>query len=252
MIVCSSASRDRRRENKKREKYEPFIHTVAFECRCRCGNVKHKVIFLLFAIIFLDQSCIAFVFISLLCVSLVVDDQAELADVLRKRKSRSDASDEDLGLPHSPSTPPRNGLHAVDGNSSSSNGKSGRNPHHSSLGLLSMASSDIYDDASHSFHARNQLTVDSNGNRGLPSDEIFPELSSSTEGEMKLSHSAAKHKMAVRPKKKGPSRPSRRATEVRSSFLSPTFKANAVPFSFPEHTGFTVHPRNQRGRIETF
>lgn len=235
-----------------KRKKTSHLHTVAVECRC--GNVEHKVIFLLFAIIFLDQSCITFVFISLLCFSLIVGDQTELADVLRKRKSRSDASDEDLGLPHSPSTPPRNGLHAVDGSSSSSNGKSGRNPHHSSLGLLSMASSDIYDDVSHSFHARNKPSIDSNGNRGLASDEIFPELSlsSSTEGEMKLSHSAAKHKMAVRPKKKVPSRPSRRATEVRSKFRLPALDANAVPFAFSEHTGSAVHARDQRGRIETF
>lgn len=143
--------------------------------------------------------------------------QAELADVLRKRKSRSDASDEDLGLPHSPSTPPRNGIHTIDGNSSSSHNKTGRHLHHSSLGILSMASSDTYDDDKHSFHSKNKSYIDTNGNRGYDNNDIFPELSisSSTEGEMKLSHSAAKHKMAIRPKKKGPSRPPRRSNEVK-------------------------------------
>lgn len=45
------------------------------------------------------------------------------------------------------------------------------------------------------------------------SSEIFPpEISH--DSAMKLSHSAAKHKMAIRPKKKGPTRLLRRPNEV--------------------------------------
>lgn len=139
--------------------------------------------------------------------------QAELADALRKRKSRSDASDEDLGLPRSPSTPPRNGghHHVVDGQINSTNG--GRHQHHSSLGLLSMASSEIYDDSmeSSSFLSTSKSSYEiSSSSKHDTSDDIFPpemmSLNSSRDSNTKLSHSAAKHKMAIRPKKKGPSR----------------------------------------------
>lgn len=134
--------------------------------------------------------------------------QAELADALRKRKSRSDASEEDLGLPRSPSTPPRSGNHQVDGhnNSNSSNG----NHHHSSLGILSMTSSEIYDDSIDSIGYLSQSK--SSYEIGSKFDEF--DLNVTRESETKLSHSAAKHKMAIRPKKKGPSRPPRKPIEV--------------------------------------
>lgn len=148
--------------------------------------------------------------------------QAELADALRKRKSRSDASDEDLGLPHSPSTPPRNDHHVIDGSSSSSTGTGIRGNHHhlhSSLGLLSMASSESYDECSQSFLSTSKSLYDTSGKFSAIGDEFFPEMSLNVSGssDTKLSHSAAKHKMAVRPKKKGPSRPNRKAAEVLSS-----------------------------------
>lgn len=136
-------------------------------------------------------------------------DQSELADALRKRKSRSDASDEDLGLPHSPSTPPRKGIHTTDGNTSSSSSRQwARHPHHSSLGILNMANSGVDVDGDPSLDVRNESSIAANGKREQTNDEVFPELSlpSSAESEMRLSHSAAKHKMAVRPKKKGPTR----------------------------------------------
>lgn len=146
-----------------------------------------------------------------------------MADALRKRKSRSDASDEDLGLPRSPSTPPRNGgHHVVDGQMNSTNG--GRHQHHSSLGLLSMASSEIYDDSmeSSSFLSTSKSSYEIG--KHDTSDDIFPpeiSMNSSRDSETRLSHSAAKHKMAIRPKKKGPSRPPRKLTDVsRNLFTS--------------------------------
>lgn len=54
------------------------------------------------------------------------------------------------------------------------------------------------------------------------SSEIFP-LEISHDSAIKLSHSAAKHKMAIRPKKKGPTRLSRKPNEVCLVFLSAYF-----------------------------
>lgn len=148
-----------------------------------------------------------------------------MADALRKRKSRSDASDEDLGLPRSPSTPPRNGghhhhhHHVVDGQMNSTN--AGRHQHHSSLGLLSMASSEIYDDSMESSSflstSKSSYEISSSSSKHDTLDDIFPpeiSLNSSRDSDTKLSHSAAKHKMAIRPKKKGPSRLPRKPTDV--------------------------------------
>lgn len=147
--------------------------------------------------------------------------QAELADALRKRKSRSDASDEDLGLPRSPSTPPRanGGHHVVDGQINSTS--TVRQQHHSSLGLLSMTSSEIYDDSmdATSFLSTSKSSYEIS-KHDTSIDDIFPpeiSLNSSRDSDTKLSHSAAKHKMAIRPKKKGPSRLPRKPTEVRST-----------------------------------
>ncbi|XP_055317166.1 bromodomain-containing protein DDB_G0270170 isoform X2 [Sitodiplosis mosellana] len=155
--------------------------------------------------------------------SLSIVLKAELADALRKRKSRSDASDEDLGLPRSPSTPPRNGSHhVVDGQMNSTNNV-GRHQHHSSLGLLSMASSEIYDD---SMESSSFLSTSKSSYEIGKHDDIFPpeiSLNSSRDSDTRLSHSAAKHKMAIRPKKKGPSRPPRKPTDT----------SNALP-SMPE------------------
>lgn len=146
--------------------------------------------------------------------------QAELADAVRKRKSRSDASDEDLGLPHSPSTPPRNDHHTVDGtrNGSAATGiRSNRHHLHNSLGLLSMVSSESYDESSQTFLSSSKSLYDTSGKFIDIGDELFPDmlLSLSGSSDTKLSHSAAKHRMAVRPKKKGPSRPHRKPAEVR-------------------------------------
>lgn len=109
-----------------------------------------------------------------------------------------------------------------------------------------MASSDTYDDGNHSFLSRNKSSINSNGNRGYDNGDIFPELSisSSTDGEMKLSHSAAKHKMAIRPKKKGPSRPPRRPIEVRLTkklFYDELQKKILNPFLEFTHIRFAIY-----------
>lgn len=143
--------------------------------------------------------------------------QAELADALRKRKCRSDASDEDLGLPRSPSTPPRNGNHHVVDGQINSTSNVGRHQHHSSLGLLSMASSEIYEDSMESSSYLSTSKSSYEISKHDTSDDIFPpeiSLNSSRDSDTKLSHSAAKHKMAIRPKKKGPSRLPRKPTDV--------------------------------------
>lgn len=129
--------------------------------------------------------------------SLSIVLKAELTDVLRKRGLRQEASEEeDLGLPQSPNSPNRKEKHHSQG----------------SLSILSMTSSDMDDEHS----MRQNSTFDSssssyfNKSSDLSHDEVDLDLSSSS----RLSHSAARHKLAVRPKKKGPSRP-RRPREVK-------------------------------------
>lgn len=81
---------------------------------------------------------------------------------------------------------------------------------------LEFCHTEMYDEAneSQSFLSTSKSSYDASK---LSSDEIFPDISLnlSSSSETRLSHAAAKHKMAVRPKKKG--RPTRRAVEV--SFL---------------------------------
>lgn len=83
-----------------------------------------------------------------------------------------------------------------------------------------MASSEIVgDENSQNFNVGNKSMQFDTSIKSAQSDgDLFPELSfsSSTDSELKLSHSAAKHKMAIRPKKKGPTRPPRRSNEVRA------------------------------------
>lgn len=123
---------------------------------------------------------------------------------MRKRRNRPDASDEDLGLPRSPTTPQRKDNNAI-------------NQSEGSLSLLSMVSSDMEDESlvtsiatvthnissNHSFTSSSKL---SSQNTSQNSDEIdFLDASMSSTGS-RLSHSAARHKIAIRPKKKGPTR----------------------------------------------
>lgn len=61
--------------------------------------------------------------------------QAELVDALRKRRPRPDASDEDLGLPRSPTTPQKKHRSTM------------MNQSEGSLSLLSIISSDMDEDS---------------------------------------------------------------------------------------------------------
>ncbi|XP_035792722.1 uncharacterized protein LOC118466936 isoform X2 [Anopheles albimanus] len=140
--------------------------------------------------------------------SLSITLKNELADVLRKRRKdrQGEVSDEDLGLPLSPITPQRKDR--------------GMNKSEGSLSILSMTSSDMdMDDRSASnASGHNLLHLDSStsGSIGMNrSDNNMDESGDSS----KLSHSAAKHKLAVRPKKKGPTRA--RARPVRETTLLP-------------------------------
>lgn len=171
--------------------------------------------------------------------------QAELADALRKRKSRSDASDEDLGLPRSPATPPRNGsYHVVDGQINSTN-IVGRHQHHSSLGLLSMASSESMEPSNFLPNSKSSNEI----GKVSASDEIFPpeiSLHSRRDADTRLSHSAAKHKMAIRPKKKGPSRPPRKSNNV--SYCEICIKTRILHINtfFNQFRHRTLYPQCQK------
>ncbi|KAH8393354.1 hypothetical protein KR215_006579 [Drosophila sulfurigaster] len=137
---------------------------------------------------------------------------AELTDVLRKRRNRPDASDEDLGLPRSPASPQR---HAAAGQSRKTAGYQSRvvtQGHEvSSLSLLSSNSTDGED----SSQSHRQLMCKSMSSDILRSHAPDEQVDGVSLDRQRLSHAAAKHKMAIRPaKKKGPSRQHRRTLEV--------------------------------------
>lgn len=152
--------------------------------------------------------------------------QAELTDVLRKRRNRPDASDEDLGLPRSPASPQRHaaGVGAVGGGVQSrgktnvsyqsriSGGIHVRGHEVSSLSLLSANSTD----GEESQHGQQrQLLCKSSSSDILRHHPDEEEVDAVGLERQRLSHAAAKHKMAIRPaKKKGPSRQHRRTLEV--------------------------------------
>ncbi|XP_060652423.1 serine-rich adhesin for platelets isoform X2 [Drosophila nasuta] len=136
---------------------------------------------------------------------------AELTDVLRKRRNRPDASDEDLGLPRSPASPQR---HAAAGQSRKTAGYQSRvatQGHEvSSLSLLSSNSTDGED----SSQSHRQLMCKSMSSDILRSHAPDEQVDGVSLDRQRLSHAAAKHKMAIRPaKKKGPSRQHRRTLE---------------------------------------
>ncbi|XP_068145734.1 LOW QUALITY PROTEIN: probable serine/threonine-protein kinase tsuA [Drosophila tropicalis] len=164
--------------------------------------------------------------------SLSIVLKAELTDVLRKRRNRPDASDEDLGLPRSPASPQRRAAGVGAGQSRSVNTSGGLpssrvmlNHHHShnhsvshshsevsSLSLLSVNSNDDQQQQQHSrVSTSSSISMGSDILRFHPNDET-----DAVGGERhRLSHAAAKHKMAIRPaKKKGPSRQHRRTLET--------------------------------------
>ncbi|XP_055390289.1 uncharacterized protein DDB_G0283357-like isoform X2 [Condylostylus longicornis] len=157
--------------------------------------------------------------------SLSIVLKNELFDVLRKRRNRPDTSDEDLGLPRSPATPQRKDLTTTITTSSTANSSTNAQNQSeiSSLSLLSAGSSDIDDEISSNYG--DSISIDRTASSTLSSSvkilqtssfetskTTFDDLDLSvTDGNAigtgRLSHSAAKHKMAIRPKKnKGPTR----------------------------------------------
>lgn len=142
--------------------------------------------------------------------------QNELEDALRKRKGQS--SDEDLGLPSSPSTSQRNNhkhrapiVSPYRYNVPTSN-------QHSPLNLLSVDSSELDDDSftstttagfpitSSGYMSSSKLNMSFSSTRTSDDELLTPSSDNTTE---RLSHSAARHKMAIRPKKNAPSRRAR-------------------------------------------
>uniref|UniRef100_A0A8D8CVD2 (northern house mosquito) hypothetical protein n=1 Tax=Culex pipiens TaxID=7175 RepID=A0A8D8CVD2_CULPI len=153
--------------------------------------------------------------------SLSITLKNELADVLRKRRkdraSGGEASDEDLGLPQSPITPQRKD-------------RGGINKSEGSLSILSMTSCssdlDLEERSGSNASGHNLLHLDSSAGSSMYSRSIHDTTddNGSDSPAAKLSHSAAKHKLAVRPKKKGPTRARARPRE--SSVLPATPEVN--------------------------
>ncbi|XP_017106856.2 serine-rich adhesin for platelets [Drosophila bipectinata] len=148
--------------------------------------------------------------------SLSIILKAELTDVLRKRRNRPDASDEDLGLPRSPASPQRR---AAGGTSSRNN--SGVSHHQtSSVSMLSVNSNEAEtEDSQSSMHQRHHSRVSTSSSISVSSDILRSHNEDDVDavgGERhRLSHAAAKHKMAIRPaKKKGPTRQHRMTLET--------------------------------------
>ncbi|XP_032292744.1 streptococcal hemagglutinin isoform X3 [Drosophila virilis] len=141
---------------------------------------------------------------------------AELTDVLRKRRNRPDASDEDLGLPRSPASPQR---HAGAGQSRKAAGYQPRSVAQghevSSLSLLSVNSTDGEDSQSHRQHSSKSISSSEQISSVVLRDHQEDDVDAVGLERHRLSHAAAKHKMAIRPaKKKGPTRQHRRTLET--------------------------------------
>ncbi|XP_022223581.2 myb-like protein A isoform X3 [Drosophila obscura] len=154
---------------------------------------------------------------------------AELTDVLRKRRNRPDASDEDLGLPRSPASPQRRvaGGQSRSGAAGHSQARGHSQSEVSSLSIHSVNSAEETENSqshsqshshsqsqSHRYHSR----VSTSSSVSMGSDILRPhhedEVDAVGTERHRLSHAAAKHKMAIRPaKKKGPSRQHRRTLE---------------------------------------
>ncbi|XP_064542357.1 platelet binding protein GspB isoform X2 [Drosophila montana] len=148
--------------------------------------------------------------------SLSIVLKAELTDVLRKRRNRPDASDEDLGLPRSPASPQR---HAGAGQSRKAAGYQPRSVAQghevSSLSLLSVNSTDGEDSQSHRQHSSKSISSSEQIGSVVLRDHQEDDVDAVGLERHRLSHAAAKHKMAIRPvKKKGPTRQHRRTLET--------------------------------------
>ncbi|XP_032591241.1 serine-rich adhesin for platelets isoform X2 [Drosophila grimshawi] len=154
--------------------------------------------------------------------SLSIVLKAELTDVLRKRRNRPDASDEDLGLPRSPVSPQRMTGAGQSRKTAGGQVRSVAQGHESSsLSLLSVNSTDGEDTSqSHRQHtssksissAEHSSSVLLREQHNHHNEEDVDAVGSERQ---RLSHAAAKHKMAIRPvKKNGPTRHHRRTLET--------------------------------------
>lgn len=131
--------------------------------------------------------------------SMSIGLKAELSSVLRKKyydrgssSERKEEEDEDLGFPRSPNTPKR-------GASASSPMKNTHNmSSEGSLSIMSLGSSEL--NSTYSPSNKFRLTK----SKTEPEEDVPIRNFSQP-----LNHSAARHKMSVRPKKKAPSRMSR-------------------------------------------
>nr|NP_001097263.1 uncharacterized protein Dmel_CG30015, isoform D [Drosophila melanogaster]ABV53758.1 uncharacterized protein Dmel_CG30015, isoform D [Drosophila melanogaster] len=147
---------------------------------------------------------------------------AELTDVLRKRRNRPDASDEDLGLPRSPASPQRRAGGGTSSRNTSGVGHQSRGHQSevSSLSLHSVNSAEVETEDSQSSHQyRHHSRVSTSSSISMGSDILRSHHEDDVDavgGERhRLSHAAAKHKMAIRPvKKKGPTRQHRMTLET--------------------------------------
>ncbi|KQS62901.1 uncharacterized protein LOC6547211 isoform X1 [Drosophila erecta] len=154
--------------------------------------------------------------------SLSIVLKAELTDVLRKRRNRPDASDEDLGLPRSPASPQRRAAGGTSSRNTSGVGHQSRGHQSevSSLSLHSVNSGEVETEDSQSSHQyRHHSRVSTSSSISMGSDILRSHHEDDVDavgGERhRLSHAAAKHKMAIRPvKKKGPTRQHRMTLET--------------------------------------
>ncbi|XP_033151737.1 mucin-17 isoform X1 [Drosophila mauritiana] len=154
--------------------------------------------------------------------SLSIVLKAELTDVLRKRRNRPDASDEDLGLPRSPASPQRRAGGGTSSRNTSGVGHQSRGHQSevSSLSLHSVNSAEVETEDSQSSHQyRHHSRVSTSSSISMGSDILRSHHEDDVDavgGERhRLSHAAAKHKMAIRPvKKKGPTRQHRMTLET--------------------------------------
>ncbi|XP_058831655.1 bromodomain-containing protein DDB_G0280777 isoform X2 [Topomyia yanbarensis] len=153
--------------------------------------------------------------------SLSITLKNELADVLRKRRKdrQHEASDEDLGLPQSPITPQRKDR-AI-------------NKSEGSLSILSMTSSDLDLEERSGSNASgyNLFHMDSSSSSACNRSSDNPDDHGSDSPASKLSHSAARHKLAVRPKKKGPTRARARPRETTVLPATPEVNEDSLKLS---------------------
>ncbi|XP_072153790.1 uncharacterized protein [Bemisia tabaci] len=126
--------------------------------------------------------------------------RAELFDAVRRRKGREDTSEEDLGLPRSPLS---NSLTTTDALSEANKDvRITKSPHStcSDGSLLSMGSSEMDDDFyGHSSRNSSKLSLYDRKSLNQDSDTGVDLNESVTSNQ--LSHSAARHKMAIKPKR---------------------------------------------------